>query len=463
MDKENKSSGRYKFIFYALLICCFFPSKAKSQNWIPYNHINVCNYSTSDLFSDIATIRTDSFHIIGADTVFYLSSIIADSTIPPYNLPIVLPQFLMKTVRNIGNNYFVFKDTSEFIFKINSFVGDSWIFDSIHAITATVSSIIHSSVFGEPDSIKCIALSSLDTLLLSKNFGIISFKIPNTNFTYKLKGIENRNLGYRVPQYLDFFNFNQGDVFEYKEIYQHNGKSSSSRAGTTIHYKLTILDKMILKDGYHYYTEKNEVDSSWAYGRDSEVIYKDQFDSLICKNDSNSCLNYYNHQRFQGTKVDFSYDTLFNVDVKKYDAVPSPTQESAAYGVGVGLTTYYNYQYDFAGGDNRIYKYLTGCKKGNTVHGIINPGFYFTENESIVEEDRITIFPNPSSNYITIQSAIPFSIVDFRIYDLDGCNKLSGKITDNNRKITISSLSSGIYILKIFSGNMIWAKPIMKM
>lgn len=440
--------------------------KAIGQNWKPYNPAYKYNYATSDLFRDIAVIKTDSFKIIDSDTIYYLNTIIADYTIPPYNYPIVLPQFLMKTMRNTDDKYYVFQDTSSYAFKMNPSAGDPWIFDSIHTIAATVSRVFSDTIFGQQDSMKCIILSTSDTIILSKYFGIVSFEIPNSDTKYKLIGIENLNLGFRVPGYLDFFNFSIGDVFEYKEVYQHNGWSVSSRASTTSHYKFTVLGKNVIANGFQYDIVKQKIDSFWSYSTPLKVTFDKSYESLVYLNDTNSFLNYYNHQgyiKIQNTKIDFSWNTLFKVNVKKYDAVPGPHQESAAYGVGVGLTEYYDYQYNWAGGDDRIYKNLTGSKKDGKVFGVINPDFYFTDINQITNTGGIAIFPNPAVDFITILSNFEFNNADFWIYDIKGDIMFSGNMTGKEISINLSSFCRGTYIFKIISGDMVLKKTIIKM
>lgn len=68
-------------------------------------------------------------------------------------------------------------------------------------------------------------------------------------------------------------------------------------------------------------------------------------------------------------------------------------------------------------------------------------------NDSYKKNNRITIYPNPSSDYINFSSNI--EIYNVKIYDLKGrlIHSLSNKY--KIEKIDISSLSIGIYLLKI--------------
>jgi hypothetical protein len=450
----------------SLMIFSFVIIDVSGQNWIPFNPRNTSNYSTSDLFQDFSVIKTDSFKVVNSDTVFYLNTVLANYTIAPYNYPIVLPQFLMKTLKNTDNEWHVFKDTSTYVFKIRAPLGDSWIFDSTHNIIATVSKIKYDTIFGQQDSLKYIILSSADTIIISKNYGIISMDIPNSKLKYRLLGIENLKLGYRVPQYLDFFSFNVGDVFEYTERYEHNGWSVASRAFSQVLYQIKILQKTQLIDGCKYYIEKSEIDSSWSYGSPMEITYEKTSNNIEYNYDSSSFLNYYNNQKFTNYGVQrlyFSYDTFYHVNVKKYDVVLLPDQESASYGVGIGLIDYYYYQYNNAGGDDRIYKSLTGCKIGDHLFGTIHQDWFFTEIENTSNEVEMNVFPNPAVDFLLIRSNLPISPFSYSILDMTGKFILSGIIANDENSIDITKLSKAQYIIKILAKEKIWIKSFIKL
>ena len=64
--KPSISKTLIRITVCASLFLTFF-TNLLAQDWLPYNHNNICNYSTSNLFSDIATIKTDSFKIQNAE------------------------------------------------------------------------------------------------------------------------------------------------------------------------------------------------------------------------------------------------------------------------------------------------------------------------------------------------------------------------------------------------------------
>lgn len=58
------------------------------------------------------------------------------------------------------------------------------------------------------------------------------------------------------------------------------------------------------------------------------------------------------------------------------------------------------------------------------------------------------IYPNPTSNYINVDSKI--NVDRFEMYDLSGKKVLSA---NQHEKINVEGLSKGIYLLKAFSGS----------
>lgn len=75
---------------------------------------------------------------------------------------------------------------------------------------------------------------------------------------------------------------------------------------------------------------------------------------------------------------------------------------------------------------------------------VANLGVGLTE----VENSKIELFPNPTSDYFTIKSEKEILL---RIYSLDGKLVRQEKITNQSSKIDVSNLNSGIYSLIIES------------
>lgn len=67
------------------------------------------------------------------------------------------------------------------------------------------------------------------------------------------------------------------------------------------------------------------------------------------------------------------------------------------------------------------------------------------------KEDLFKIYPNPIKGN-TLNAEVK-STTNYQIYDILGKKILSGTVTTNNKKINVSSLKKGIYILKLETSN----------
>jgi hypothetical protein len=434
----------------------------KAQNWAPYNPSNICNYSTSEKFEDIAVIKTNSFNIMGEDTVFYLNRITTIKYTEPYK--IISSQFLNSKFRKLDSTTFVFDDPSQYIFKVNAKIGESWIFDSVENITASVSSTGYDSILGQQDSLKYIVLSTTDTILLSKNYGIVSFKVPDSEKKYKLIGIENLGLGYKVPSYLDFFDFEVGDVFEYTETEKYEGRSNYSNNTKRKNYQIKILEKMNPdeKNKYTYKIQKSFFGTDW-FRSDPLVIDTLSYEiieTIEYTYDENSFLNYYNKQGiyvYSSSSVNFSKDTVFKVNTKMYyPYILNPRYDGTSYGVGLGMISYHYYEYS-GPGSMVIDKNLVGCKKGGIIFGKLT-----TTSDQITKNEELRLFPNPASEYVNIQIDIPFKNGKILFYDMSGKIVLSEDIANNHAGISIGSLLPGIYQVKVITDKKVYVKSLIK-
>lgn len=100
-----------------------------------------------------------------------------------------------------------------------------------------------------------------------------------------------------------------------------------------------------------------------------------------------------------------------------------------------------------------------------TIH--FEPGDYyvFTDvyvpytNDRNIVLDQIKIFPNPSTDYLTIQSQENIWV---SIYDIQGRKLLSEQINRNYQTIDVSSLQSGVYTIVLSDANTTYVQKIVK-
>ena len=101
--------------------------------------------------------------------------------------------------------------------------------------------------------------------------------------------------------------------------------------------------------------------------------------------------------------------------------------------------------------------------------GLRRDGFYFDNfkikglsenlNANEVDQNIFKTYPNPANNHINIYSNNEISKIE--IYDLFG-KKLLLKEKENLNRVNLTQLSSGVYLIKIFSREMIEIKRIIK-
>lgn len=293
-----------------LLLLLFVYNLSIGQNWAPIVSSHVYNYFSSAAFSSATIIRTDSSSYAGTDSVFYLNRIIK-----PVNSTKYLNnqgQFLKKQVISSANGYVTFKGDSSFTLKPIAGIADSWVYDSIQNLIATVISLKEDSVLGNLDSIKIIAVSNLDTIVLSKNYGITYFKKQSINIAYTLKGIQNLGLGYKVPMFSEIFNFDIGDIFEYRKIYSHSTMSVANTFTNFYHYKLIILSKNISGSTISYSARKLSSDTIWTgFGNPYNIVQKDTIINISYTDSVKHVSNLINNSVTAGGHCTYGYNPYF--------------------------------------------------------------------------------------------------------------------------------------------------------
>jgi aldose sugar dehydrogenase len=118
------------------------------------------------------------------------------------------------------------------------------------------------------------------------------------------------------------------------------------------------------------------------------------------------------------------------------------------------------------GPEGEIYIATNGPSWNNTqpnTHSIIRlkrRGIEPTYIENTASNNSPTIFPNPSNGEITIKLHDNHQISSLEIIDSMGNTAYSGRLTDNESKITLRQLSSGIYFVKITNAETSYWKKI---
>ncbi len=480
-----------KELFISFVILFFSLNQIQAQNWQPINKFDKYNWQidTADFITN--TIWVDSVEIIEEDSVFYLNRIMTDCDTCSNNENNYFalknqPQFLMRKMIKLSDSLYIFQDTSEFIIRPLFHLGEQWTFDPENNIQAVVSFEGEDEVFGSTDSVKNINLSNGKSFVISKNFGILQFPYDN-DINYDLMGIEgSRELGEQVPDFWDFFDYDVGDIFQrvvyrgencdyYDHIYKYEILSKNLYSDS-LTYQVSGWDMYLVTLGgmytdtsvWIYNTEKKHIDSINHFAN----RYNHEFINLRnCFGENFPFENMYN-------KLIFSKEDIFFIKHAGEDGNISPFEnftvsnshsdllERNGYGIvfyelktNVGVQRYSIENLSWEE------EYLQGYIHNGDTIGFVYPDEFFEKylNINKLTYNTFNIYPNPAKDFIFIDF-LNSEILDVQIliYDITGKELLSKKVNNNDNKIDISSLKSGVYFIKIKTKNQIYTSKLIK-
>jgi hypothetical protein len=287
-----------------LFVLLLFATIANAQNWSPVATGNKYHY-TCDTTQTIFTLFADSFDVQGSDTLFYMNRIVLPcdtcTNLSGYqSCGIVERIFLKNQPQFLMRNCFV-SDTAIWAYSNGSFalypkltVGSNWIFDTLNNVTATITEKATGNVLGYNDSICVMILSTGDSLVLSKNFGVVIFPVFGGGY-FRLYGIEgNISIGERLAGFKDFFNFNVGDYFVYRTIEYSSEPPMDYSHLKRWHYEITA--KTNYADGFGYTFEGYSCTDVWA------CINPVPLTTTVCYRDTAGCTGYVESNSFSDTR-----------------------------------------------------------------------------------------------------------------------------------------------------------------
>jgi hypothetical protein len=179
---------------------------------------------------------------------------------------------------------------------------------------------------------------------------------------------------------------------------------------------------------------------------------------------------------YYGDNMTFGYDTLYNIHtgdenifIVKYDSLGNfKWDKSAGYG-SIGRASSIAVDHD----DNII---ISGRYDGPpfSFGNIILASTASTDafvakisettgiDEQITKDKNISLFPNPSSNFITIKTPAYGGYGEFIIINIKGQQVIKQEFNNTNTAINISDLARGIYFIKVINKNGIAVKKFVK-
>ncbi|MGV6861117.1 MAG: T9SS type A sorting domain-containing protein [Putridiphycobacter sp.] len=265
-----------------LAISAFVIIFSFGQDWSIINPNRTVFFQHSDSAYITNTIVVDSTDILGMDSTFYTGYAFKYcDTCQGFSLaqPIIYryaKELLGFSITHSSShqNYILDEDT---IYH-HAQLSDSWDFNASQ--TASVVAVGETSILGVTDSIKTIELSTNDTIILSKNYGVIRYPdFENTGAYFDMVGYHQgqNSFGDYLPNFWRTYDFNVGDVFCYRNRLDDSGifefREENVRikilnktiTNTQIEYEIQYLSVLTIQHGllgpgvFYTYDYSNEI------------------------------------------------------------------------------------------------------------------------------------------------------------------------------------------------------------
>lgn len=478
-----------------LLPVLLFTVTLSAQDWKPINHTEKYNYRYAN--NTFATLWVDSVRIDNTDSILILNTILGKLNVQP---PISWifgsylmdqPQFFLSRMiyRNNGDIIMEGDNGRKYLLRTKGNLYDSWVFDSVYQDTATITQQYTTALFGNTDSIKVISLSNNDSIVLSKNFGILTFPLfDSVNQQVELAGIEGRNAGLQIPKFFEFFDINIGDIFYYKYYYNDRWVSTTTykkfvinnieEGGLTVSHHADYKSRRISHSNYNLYPD----DTTLRSNPDSVLIYT---------NNANHFLNKYAYQVLnngvQGEMfkpVIIGTNSTFNTITKSYPYYnychywDSDTIIETSYPL---ICSNFNYKQEIYGRNvgfihsswchNNGTPYpetesedLVGCIINGVTSGtLLNDSIFMST--SVIEiplPTQFNLFPNPAFTLINIEIPQGSKCNTLIISVFNGNEVLIQELLKEKNQLDISLLAPGLYFVKLVNDNSVQVKKIVK-
>jgi hypothetical protein len=476
---------------YCIIFLLLFALKnVDAQNWKPLTNGEKYNYAQGSIF---ATIWADSVKYINSDSVFYLNRLLkkVKSGDPKIGSVGYLQNqsqfFLSKIIYSPSSDVLMEEnDSVKFLLKPRAKLNDIWLFDSLKHDTAKVINVLTIPVFGKMDSVKIITLTSNDSIVLSKNYGILKF--PNSDSVHQhinLVGIEGRNVGMSVPKFKDIFDLKVDDIF----YYRHNSDTYRTHKltdkkiriiakkinGDTITYTVNYKSRSIAHNdigNWTFTTYSNVADSIMIYTDYNKILF-DGYSGMILKEG-------YDYQGGYYKPINNSYNNLFSVYTKtppfnpyikssttdtilEYFHLPqASTFHSVEYGSSLGVIDDSFFEMYSVPSYRAEKETLLGYIRNGKTTGTTIDDSIFTSVPSFEDELSFKIYPNPVKNNFVIENESNMKQGNMQIFDINGRELLQQKITTIKTEIDISSLAKGIYFVKLITNEAVGVRKIIK-
>lgn len=454
-----------------------------SQNWKPVQSADIYLYYLQGHGFDSTSvcIKADTTYTSGVDSVVVLNRALQRFS---GNTFVREPNFLLEQIVYRPDGSYLCVGAHSYLFLPYQALNLSWLFDTTNNVSAAIANATTQVVFGNVDSVKTITLTTGDSIIISKNYGIIRFGDQGTY--YNLAGIKGRSAGIQLPDiYSMLYTIQPGDIQEYfmrdsTYFWTNNPLYEYTRRK---HTRDSLISRSLSANTITLNFTRTYVDSTWygytalgvTWGTTSVTRIFDIDTPNPPMEPLNNTVGLINPQWWGDTINYISYDTntVFRcravawqnlyLDVDNYngnDTLPFiysiPTSNGYmfmwnVFGDSIGLiySEVYSLGDVMSGGGGT--EQLTYARYGSEEYGVplgnLNVGISETN-----AEENIIVFPNPTCNILHYP---PSARTDhMQVKDVLGntCLTVAGNFEGT---VDVSSLSSGIYFLDFGNGTIV--------
>lgn len=373
----------------------------------------------------------------------------------------------------------------------------TWMLDTVNGVNARILDEYHGSIFGKADEFRLIGLSTGDSVLLSKNHGVIFFpEFLTHGERLNLVRIKNRDLGIEILDFWDIYDYQVGDVLFYS--YGSGSEMGTNNFATKVEVLNKVKDadtisfEVVLKGKCSYSNPWYNVPQRTTGFTDiyqvwSMVDFHNNFNNpnpgtLVPDYNLTNLIYsfwYYSNPSIgwrQSSSLDstifypvrvtdseiFYSGNYYSGDIQYFPGFLAKYPDSVHSDLLVQVRDSFGFQLKFEPGLGQTFAYWSGFESGgyfNLVGYIRNQdtvGEIFTEEYLHVNvEDEllsagISVFPNPSQGPVSIhvsQAALLPS--ELTIFTLTGKEIYSSHLTNQESIIDAAAFPKGIYLLQL--------------
>ncbi len=477
----------------ALLCSLFLSVLACAQNWKPVQSGDTYLYYLENhgFDSTAICIEADSMRVNGLDTLVFLNRKLTPEPSVTNTFRRNVPNFLMRSVLYRADGSFMCSDTNTTVFLPFQSQGIPWTYDSLNNITATIISVGTRTLFSTIDSVKIIALSTGDSVVLSKNFGIVKHAVAGAQ--YSLVGITGRGAGIQIPGSQSVYYVQQpGDIFVYDTYYHYFQWPNNNPVNGDCWSECydSLVSKTIIGSTIELYYIRTRVDSCVTINGTSISWHQTNYTRYL-SNDSADGMNRARNNTVSGHNLDPVGITQTHVTFR-YNNVPDSVQYVSFDTSAVFQCRTMEFQRNFvhpnySGGEMVPFSYTWSLSAavyqygtfGDSVGIIYIEQTYYTVMQATTYSETlryakiggveygVSDFPTSAPAQLSAQSrarqAFPNPVSDVLFFD--HANQRSGYVTvvdcfgkvqlqadGSTGQIDVSSLAPGLYFLDLGDG-----------